>query len=432
MGSCRVTVVGAGYVGLTSATCLARLGHRVVCVDNDTAKVASLCEGRVPFYEPDLDKLLREGLASERLRVTTALPDAVRDADLVLLCVPTPMGDDGGADLGAVRTVLAKMRTSLPSGCVVVTKSTVPVGTSHRIRELLRRPDVSVASNPEFLREGTAVRDFFSPDRIVIGVDDPHARDRLSELYEAIPAPRVWTDPVSAELTKYAANAMLALRVSYANVLAELCEKVGADIRDVIEAMGYDERIGPAFLRPGPGWGGSCLPKDAHELVRAAASVGVDAGMVREALAINDRQARRVVARTRRLATGSADGSLRGVRVGLLGLAFKAGTDDLRDSPAVTVARLLAQHGAELTAYDPGVRAERADVVPAVVVDDPYRVAKGASVLVVLTEWPEFQHLDWGRLADLMVRPVVLDTRNHLPADDLRAAGLEWHGLGIG
>jgi UDPglucose 6-dehydrogenase len=226
---------------------------------------------------------------------------------------------------------------------------------------------------------------------------------------------------------------MLALRISYANLLAELCENVGADIRDVTEAMGYDERIGPAFLRPGPGWGGSCLPKDAHELVRAAASASVDAGMVREAIAVNDRQARRVVARTRRLATGSDRGSLRGVRVGLLGLAFKAGTDDLRDSPALTVARLLGEDGADLTAYDPCVSGERAaEVAPVVVVDDPYRVAKGASTLVVLTEWPEFRRLDWVRLADAMVRPVVLDTRNHLPADDLRAAGLAWHGLGLG
>lgn len=433
MRSYRVTVVGAGYVGLTSATCLARLGHQVVCVDNDEAKVATLREGRVPLHEPGLATLLREGMASGRLRVTTALRDAVQDADLVLLCVPTPMGDGGGADLGAVRTVLADMRQTLPSGCVVVTKSTVPVGTSRRVRELLGRPDVSVASNPEFLREGTAVHDFLEPDRIVIGADDEHARDRLSELYAGIAAPRVWTDSASAEVTKYAANGLLALKASYANLLAELCESVGADVRDVTEAMGYDERIGPAFLRPSPGWGGSCLPKDAHELVRAATSARVDAGMVREALAVNDRQARRVAARARRLATGSERGSLRGVRVGLLGLTFKAGTDDLRDSPALTVARLLAEGGAELTAYDPCVTAERAtEVAPVVVVDDPYRVAKGASTLVLLTEWPEFRLLDWDRLAGVMDQPVVIDTRNHLPADALHAAGLAWHGIGIG
>nr|WP_199745397.1 UDP-glucose/GDP-mannose dehydrogenase family protein [Amycolatopsis sp. WAC 04182] len=425
----RVGVIGAGYVGLTSAACFTHLGHQVVCVDNDRSKVDALRRGEVTIVEPGLAELVQDGLGRGRLRFTTE-PDELSDVDFVFLCLPTPEGKDGAADVRVLEEVVTTLPGLLRPGCVVVTKSTVPVGTGTKLAELLGRPDLPVVSNPEFLREGHAVEDFLQPDRIVLGSlpENRAPAERVAALYGEANAPVWFTDPASAELAKYASNAFLALKVSYVNVLAELCEHYGADIRDVGRLMGLDSRIGPAFLVPGPGWGGSCLPKDTAALLRTAEHAGVDFGILRDAMKANARQRAAVVRKIRLAITGVSDGSLSGIRIGLLGLAFKAGTGDLRESPALAVARELARSGAVLTAYDPGVESVEPDIVQ--VVDDPYLVAKDAAALVVLTEWPEFRELDWDRLAAATERAVVVDARNLLDPATVGEAGFTHTGLG--
>jgi UDPglucose 6-dehydrogenase len=423
MGSARIVVIGTGYVGLTTGACLAGLGHRVTCVDVDEVKVARLAAGQVDILEPGLEELVSRGLTSGRLTFVVGSRAAVADAEGVFLCVPTPMGAGGAADLRAVETVIEEISGVLPPGCAVITKSTVPVGTSQRIRDLLGRGDVPVVANPEFLREGTAVSDFLNPDRIVVGSDDEEAAAWVAELYAELAAPSVITDAASAELVKYAANCFLAMKLSYVNAVAELCERLGADIVSVTEGMGYDRRIGRAFLKPGPGWGGSCLPKDTHALVQVAESVGFDFSLLSAAIGENIAQRDRIVAKI----AGAVGGTLAGARIGVLGLAFKAGTNDLRDSPALSVTAMLAAHGAEVTAYDPAVGGE----LPGMrVVDDPYQVAKGADAIVVLTEWDEFRKLDWSYIADVMHGDAVVDTRNLLDPDVILGAGLSWLGLG--
>ncbi|GAB3490907.1 UDPglucose 6-dehydrogenase [Amycolatopsis cihanbeyliensis] len=415
--------MGTGYVGLTTGACLASLGHRVTCVDVDQAKVARLAAGRVDIMEPGLAELVARGLTMRRLGFVSGAREAVREAEAVFLCVPTPMGAGGAADLRAVEAVAAEIAEVLPAGCALVTKSTVPVGTSRRIRDLLGREDLPVVSNPEFLREGTAVADFLGPDRIVVGSDDAAAARWVAGLYRDLSAPSVVTDAASAELMKYAANCFLAMKLSYVNSVAELCERLGADIDAVTEGMGYDRRIGRSFLKPGPGWGGSCLPKDTQALLRIAESARFDFGLLTAAVEENIAQRDRVIAKI----AGAAGGDLSGARIGLLGLAFKAGTDDLRNSPALSIASVLCAHGAEVTAYDPAVGGELPGMT---VVDDAHRVAKGADVVVVLTEWDEFRRLDWGYLAELMVGDAVVDTRNLLDPRQILGAGLSWQGIG--
>jgi UDPglucose 6-dehydrogenase len=423
----RIAVIGSGYVGLTTGACLASLGHRVICADVDQRKVARLSAGEVSILEPGLPELVAEGLAAGRLQFVVGAAAAVEEAEVVFLCVPTPMGNGGGADLSAVEAVITEVRALLPTGCVVVNKSTVPVGTAARTAQLLDRPDVAVVSNPEFLREGSAVHDFLNPDRIVVGCDAQDAAERVAALYARLGAPTVLTDAASAEMVKYAANCFLAMKLSYVNAIAELCERSGADVLDVTEGIGYDRRIGQAFLQAGPGWGGSCLPKDTHALLQVCAAVDFDFPLLQASLDTNTRQQHRMVDKVR----DAVGGSLAGQRVGLLGLTFKAGTDDLRDSPALTVAALLAAEGANLIGYDPAVPV----AVPGItddlqVTDDPLKVASGAAVLVVLTEWPEFRLLDWGRIAELIERRIVIDTRNLLDADVLRRVGFEVRGIG--
>ncbi|MCI2418598.1 UDP-glucose/GDP-mannose dehydrogenase family protein [Saccharopolyspora sp. K220] len=423
----RIVVVGTGYVGLTTGACLASLGHRVVCSDVNAAKVEQLSRGEVRIHEPGLGELVQEGIAAGRLSFVVSSADAVAEAEVVFLCVPTPMGSGGRADLAAVESVAGEVRELLPEGCVLVTKSTVPVGTSARLRELVGRDDVAVVSNPEFLREGSAVRDFLNPDRIVVGSDSQDAAERVAALYARLGAPTVLTDAASAEMVKYAANCFLATKLSYVNAIAELCERLGADIADVTEGMGYDRRIGQSFLQPGPGWGGSCLPKDTAALLQVAEAVDFEFPLLQATISSNARQRERMATKV----VEACGGSLDGVRLALLGLTFKAGTDDVRDSPALEVARLLAERGAELVAYDPGLRGDEAQLPPEVtLVDDPYQAAKDAAALVLLTEWQEFRTLDWNRLADALDGPVVVDTRNHLDPDVLRRAGLSWRGVG--
>jgi UDPglucose 6-dehydrogenase len=420
--SARIVVVGTGYVGLTTGACLASLGHRVTCVDVDEAKVARLAAGRVDILEPGLAELVARGLTAGRLTFVTGGRAAVADAQGVFLCVPTPMGAGGSADLRAVEAVTGEIGDALPSGCALITKSTVPVGTSGRIRDLLGRTDVPVVSNPEFLREGTAVADFLNPDRIVVGCDEPGVAEWVAGLYRDLSAPSVVTDAASAELVKYAANCFLAMKLSYVNSVAELCERLGADIEAVTEGMGFDRRIGRSFLKPGPGWGGSCLPKDTHALLRIAESVRYDFGLLTAAIDENIAQRDRIVAKI----AGSV-GGLAGARIGLYGLAFKAGTNDLRDSPALSVASVLSALGAELTAYDPAVGGE---IDGMTVVDDPYLVAKGADAVVVLTEWDEFRKLDWSYVAEQMAGDAVVDTRNLLDPKAILDVGLSWQGIG--
>lgn len=432
----RITVIGDGYVGLTTGACLASLGHWVTCAVPDRDRIAQLRGGVVDLREPGLPELVGAGLAAGRLAFaagTVAALAAPRGAaEVVVLCVPTPVGAGGVADLSAVQAAVEEIGPRLEPGCVLVTKSTVPVGTASRIRELLGRDDVPVVANPEFLREGSAVHDFLHPDRIVVGCDDQDAAERVAALYSRLGAPTVLTDAASAELVKYAANAFLALKLSYVNALAELCERVGADVRDVTEGIGHDRRIGQAFLSPGPGWGGATLPKDTHALLEAADAADFEFRIVRAAIDTNTRQRRRMVDKVRIAVTGSRTGSLSRCRIGLLGLSFKAGTDDVRDSPAIAVAALLRQAGAELVAYDPAVHPGRTDpelagiALGATAAD----AAQDADALVLLTEWPEFRTLDWAALATTTARPIVVDTRNLLDPDVLRRAGFTCHPLG--
>ena len=432
----RIAVVGTGYVGLTTGACLASLGHDVVCADVDAAKLARMAAGQVDILEPGLAELVAEGIAAGRLSFVLGAAGAVAHFDggpeVLFLCVPTPMGVGGVADLSIVESVVEEVRDLLPAGCVVVNKSTVPVGTAERTAELLARDDVAVVSNPEFLREGTAVHDFLNPDRIVVGGSKQDAAERVAALYSRLGAPTVLTDAPSAELVKYAANCFLAMKLSYVNAVAELCDRLGANITDVTEGMGYDKRIGQAFLMPGPGWGGSCLPKDTSALLQLADAADFEFRLLRATIDTNTRQRQRMVEKVRVAVTGKRTGSLSHLRLALFGLTFKAGTDDLRDSPALAVAALLRQAGADLVGYDPALPADHhhPDLSGITVVDDPYVAAKDAEAVIVLTEWPEFRSLDWQRLAETVRKPIVVDTRNLLDPAVARRAGFEWIGLG--
>jgi UDPglucose 6-dehydrogenase len=425
----RVAVIGVGYVGLTTAACLAHLGNRVVAVDVDEAKVRRMSEGRSPILEEGLEHLIQEGLASGRLRFTTDAAEAAVGAEFVFLCVPTPQGADGAADLRFVEQAAGQIAPHLESGAIVVTKSTVPVGSAGKVVAALGRPDTSVVSNPEFLREGNAVHDWLHPDRVVIGREDRAAGERLARLYEPLGAPVIITDPASSETIKYACNAFLAAKVSFVNAIANLCAAVGADAVDVIRGMSFDRRIGADHLAPGPGWGGSCFPKDTSALIRIAEDHGYDFALLREAVAANEAQFDTVADQVE----AAAGGSLEGVTVAAWGLTFKAGTDDLRDSPAIAVLQRVRARGAAVRAFDP-TRPDPADghlsALGLEMAGDPYECCRQASVVVVLTEWPEFRDYDLNRASSVMARPAVVDTRNMLQPEAARAAGMEYLGMG--
>jgi UDPglucose 6-dehydrogenase len=422
----RVAVIGAGYVGLTTAACLASLGHDVTCADIDEARVTDLIAGQIPIVEPGLEVLVREGLRSEQLRFVVGGATAVADAEFVYMCVPTPQGLDGSADLSYLEAAARQIAPQLRARSIVINKSTVPIGTTRLVERCLERSDVQVVSNPEFLREGSAVNDFLHPDRIVIGSDDQSAAVRVAELYLGVPAPLMVTDPASAETIKYVSNAFLATKVSYANAVAALCEEVGADVADVVLGMGYDRRIGSEFLRPGPGFGGSCFPKDVMALLRIADDAGYDFGLLRGVLSVNDEQFDRVADKIRRLAGGSLDGR----RVAAWGLTFKANTDDLRDSPAVEVLRRVSELGAQVVAYDPAVPPSRVTLPGVEIVDDPYVACRGADVLAVLTEWDEFKWLDLDEVASSMAQRAVVDARNLLDRGVLKRLDFAYEGIG--
>jgi UDPglucose 6-dehydrogenase len=419
-----IAIIGAGYVGLTTAACLAHLGHRVVCTDVQEARVEQLRRGVIPIVETGLTELVREGLQSGQLTFTTDNPAAVHDAEFIFLCVPTPQGEDNRADMSYVQAAAREIGPHVQPDSIIINKSTVPVGSTKVVEQALGRSDVAVVSNPEFLRESSAVHDFLHPDRIVIGADDESTAIRVSRLFLRTSAPLVVTDPASAETIKYASNAFLATKLSFVNAMAALCEGLGADIRQVVLGMGYDPRIGSEFLRPGPGWGGSCLPKDTAALVRIADDAGYDFGLLRGAVEVNEEQYDRMAAKVGRLAGGSLDG----VVVALWGLTFKARTDDLRQSPSLEIAARLTAGGARVRAYDPTVQ----QALPGIErCEDAYSACESASVLVIGTEWDEFRWLDFDKVGDLMAARVVLDCRNLLEPAALRRLGFVYEGVGL-
>jgi len=425
-----IAVIGAGYVGLTTAACFAHLGHKVTCADVVPEKVERLSRGDIPILEAGMPELVREGLDGGRLTFVLGASAAVADAEFVYLCVPTPQSDDGSADLSYIRAAAAEIAPLLAPECIVVNKSTVPVGSARVVEEVLGRDDVRVVSNPEFMREGSAVHDCLNPDRIVIGSDDQVAAARVAGLFSALRAPVIVTDPASAETIKYASNAFLAAKVTFANAVANVCEAVGADVRDVLLGMGYDKRIGFEFLKPGPGYGGSCFPKDIRALIRISEDAGYDFDLLRGVDAINDEQFARVVAKVQRMTGGSVDGQV----VAAWGLTFKARTDDLRQSPAIEVLRRLSDLGARVQAYDPAVPPSAADSDVRLdgisVGADPYGVCDGAGILVVLTEWDDFRRLDFDKVGAALEHKRVVDARNLLDPAALRRRGFTYEGIG--
>jgi UDPglucose 6-dehydrogenase len=423
----KIAVIGTGYVGLTTGACFAHMGHHVVCADIDAAKVESLSRGVIPIVELGLEALVREGIAEGRLSFVLGAAIAAADCEIAFLCVPTPQGDDGSADLSYIETAAAEIGPVLPYEAVVVNKSTVPVGSARVVERVMRRPDVKVVSNPEFLREGSAVQDFLKPDRVVVGCDDQAAALKVSALYDGISAPVIVTDPASAETIKYAANAFLATKLSFINAIAAICEGVGADVNDVVVGMGSDKRIGQDFLRPGPGWGGSCFPKDSRALLKIANDAGYHFDLLAGVITVNDEQFDRVADKIR-LAAG---GDLSKAVVAVWGLTFKARTDDLRDSPSLAIITRLLDAGATVQAYDPTVHGPKAGVPTDIALaDDAYAACNGAHVLAVLTEWDDFRWLEIDKVAEVMAGRSIVDARNILERNDWRRAGFDYQGIG--
>ena len=417
-----IAVVGTGYVGLTTGACFSKLGHDVICADIVPEKIDSLKRGEIPIHEAGLEEIVREGIDSGKLTFVLGAENSVANADFVYLCVPTPQGTDGSADLTYLQAAARQISAKLQPGTIVVNKSTVPVGSTHLVERALGRSDIPVVSNPEFLREGTAVDDFLNPDRVIIGSDDQAAAGRVAALYLEVRAPIMVTDPASAETCKYAANAFLATKLSFTNAIAAVCEAVGADVNDVLLGMGYDHRIGHEFLSPGPGWGGSCFPKDAKAIISIAEDAGYDFALMRGVVAVNEEQFERIVRKVESVA------DIDGATVAMLGLAFKAGTDDVRESPSLEIARRLIAKGATVRGYDPAVKS--LDIEGLEVVDDAYAACEGAVALVVATEWDDFKWLDLDKIGDSMAARNVVDARNLLDRGALRRRGFTYQGVG--
>jgi UDPglucose 6-dehydrogenase len=426
-----VAVIGAGYVGLPTAAALAHFGHTVALAESEPTRLAKLRSGRMPIVEVGLDELVADSVTAGRLSFTNSAVEAVKGAAFVFLCVPTPQSADGSADLSYVETAAKQIAAHLESGAVVVNKSTVPVGSATMVEQVIGRPDISVVSNPEFLREGSAVLDSLNPDRIVVGASDPQAAAKVGELFSTTRAPLIVTDATTSETIKYASNAFLATKLSFVNALAGLCEEVGADARDVLLGLGYDKRIGFEFLRPGPGWGGSCLPKDTRALLHIARGAGYEFSLLAGAIASNDDQLSRVISKVEAACGGSVDGAT----VAVWGLTFKANTDDRRDSPSLQISHRLAGLGATIQAFDPTVEAQAEAEVPDDLLGlhlraDPYDAVTGARALVVLTEWDEFRWLDFSRVLALMEAPCIIDARNLLDPAAVRRMGFSYAGIG--
>jgi UDPglucose 6-dehydrogenase len=428
----NICVVGTGYVGLVTGAVFADLGNEVVCVDNVEKKIAQLQAGRMTIYEPGLEEMVARNVADGRLTFTTDLAAAVRRSVIVFITVGTPAKDTGQTDLAAVEAVARQIAQAMERYTVVVNKSTVPVGTGDLVREVIERHQPApipfdVVANPEFLREGCAIEDTLRPDRIVIGAPNQQVAMTLLELYAPLERPMIITDVPSAEIIKYASNAFLATKISFVNVIANICELAGADITQVVKAMGLDPRIGPAFLQAGLGYGGSCFPKDTDSLVHTAATLGVDFALLRAAVEINQERAGHFV-RSIEKALAPLDDK----RVAVLGLAFKPNTDDMREAKSVEVVRRLVELGAAVRAYDPVAGANARPLLPAGVVycESPYAAATGADGVVLVTEWNEFKLLNLERLRALMRRPVVFDGRNLWEPERMRRLGFEYHSIG--
>lgn len=430
-------MIGTGYVGLVSGACFADFGHRVTCVDTDAGKIAALNRGEIPIFEPDLDRLVAASVSAGRLDFTTDLAGPVGEADAVFIAVGTPSRrGDGHADLTYVHAAAREIAKALQGFTVVVTKSTVPVGTGDEVERIIRetnpQADVAVASNPEFLREGAAIRDFKHPDRIVVGTSDERARKVLGEVYRPLylnQAPIMYTERRTAELIKYAANAFLATKITFINEMADLSEKVGADVQEVARGIGLDNRIGPKFLNAGPGFGGSCFPKDTRALVKTALDHDVPLRIVEAVLAVNDNRKRAMA----RKVSNALGGNLRGKTIGLLGLTFKPDTDDMREAPSIPLVTGLLDLGAKVRAYDPaGMEQAKTELPDITYCEDPYAVAKDADALVIVTEWRQFRALDLKRLKREMATPVMIDLRNIYRRDEMEELGFTYESVGRG
>ena len=421
-----VAVIGTGYVGLATGACLSSLGHHVVCLDIDEAKIDLLHNGRIPIVEAGLEDLVLAGISAGTLSFTTDISAAIPTADLVFMCLPTPQDDDGSADLSYVDKAVDDVRSELKYGAILVNKSTVPVGTAVRIKRLLQRDDVHVVSNPEFLRQGTAVLDFLQPSRIVIGGDNAEATALVAALYDRIDAPILQMKTASAEALKYAANAFLATKLTFINAMADICEAVDADIFDVAIGIGMDPRIGYDMLRAGPGWGGSCFPKDTRALVSIAADNGYDFALLRGVIETNDQHYLRIANKV----VEECGGSVMGKIVAAWGLTFKAETDDLRDSPAIKILTVLYEAGAKIRAYDPTAHKPYPAYPWIDITTSPLDVCDGADVLAVLTEWKEFELISADEVGKRLTSKMVVDGRNVLDRDTWQRAGFSYKGVG--
>ena len=433
----RLAMIGTGYVGLVSGACFADFGHHVTCIDKDAQKIATIGEGRMPIWEPGLENLVKANVERGRLEFTTDLAAGIADADAIFIAVGTPARrGDGHADLSFVFAAVRELARALKGPAVIVTKSTVPVGTGDRIAEILAEegaPEgVTVASNPEFLREGAAIRDFKIPDRIVIGAEDDRTREVMREVYRPLflnQAPILFTSRRTAELTKYAANAFLATKISFINEIADLCEAVGADVQEVARGIGLDNRIGAKFLHAGPGYGGSCFPKDTLALLKTAEDAGVGQRIVSTVVSVNDD---RKAAMADRVAE-ALGGSLEGKKVAVLGLTFKPNTDDMREAPSIPLIERLVAKGARISAFDPVGHEQAEPLLPAIEFSpDALSAAEGADALVIVTEWDEFRALDLAKLAQAMRGKVLMDLRNIYDGAEATRAGLRYYGIGRG
>jgi UDPglucose 6-dehydrogenase len=431
----RVAMIGTGYVGLVSGACFADFGHEVTCVDKDARKIAALTRGEVPIYEPGLNELIAANARAGRLKFTNNLAGAVKAADAVFIAVGTPSRrGDGHADLTFVDDAAREIAAAVDGFTVVITKSTVPVGTGDEVERIIREAradaDVAVVANPEFLREGAAIRDFKHPDRIVVGSEDARAREVITELYRPLylnRSPILFTDRRTAELIKYAANAFLATKITFINEIADLAEKVGADVQEVARGIGLDNRIGAKFLHAGPGFGGSCFPKDAVALLKTGQDHEAPLRIVEAVVAVNDAR-KRAMARKVSAALG---GELRGKTVAVLGLTFKPNTDDMREAPSIPLITALQDMGAKVRAYDPtGMEQAKPLLENVVFCDDAYSCAEGASALVIVTEWEQFRALDFARLKTVMERPVLIDLRNIYRPEEVARHGFVYESVG--
>ena len=435
----KIAMVGSGYVGLVSGACFADFGHDVVCIDKDPAKIERLLAGEMPIYEPGLAELVKANARAGRLSFTTDLAEGIAGASAIFIAVGTPSRrGDGHADLSFVYQVAREIADNLKTPAVIVTKSTVPVGTGDEVERILRESGLAVrfavASNPEFLREGAAIGDFKRPDRIVIGTEDEWARDVMKEVYRPLflnRAPILFTGRRTSELIKYAANAFLAVKITFINEMADLCEKVGADVQDVSRGIGMDNRIGSKFLHAGPGYGGSCFPKDTLALLKTAEDYEAPTRIVEAVVKVNDTRKRAMGRKVIEAITGSPSGDARGKRVALLGLTFKPNTDDMRDAPSIAIAGALADAGVEITAYDPEGMESAAALMPEVTMKaDAYAAAEGADAVVIVTEWDAFRALDFARIKKIANAPLLVDMRNIYDPRHMREAGFRYVSIG--